>query len=260
MQDSLYLKSIEYLKSNPLKHLATLKHLLLYQDKISINLIEDSFNWALLVKIPTEFLSYDSATYPYAKQAIFLNGVSDQLKYYLLEILPEDNYILRLNEHLDLSVLEKRFQVIAGNSYVSYSRSSIDDTYKNNIVQSNNEITDEAINIIARNGYTESELRKYFNNGAIWFGHIRNSIILSICFIYQNYGDVWEIAGVHTLETERMKGYARSVVTSALTYILDRGLIPRYEADIKNINSIKLAESLEMKRFIRIDHFLLSSL
>ena len=50
------------------------------------------------------------------------------------------------------------------------------------------------------------------------------------------------------------------VVNSALTYILERSLVPRYEADVRNINSIKLAESLKMKQFLRIDHFLLSFL
>lgn len=260
MRDPLYLKSVEYLKSNPLKHLTTLKYLLLYQDKITISLIEDSLKWALLVTIPTEFLSYDSVTYPYANQAIFLNGTSDQLKYDLLEKLPNNNYILRLNENLNLSVLRNRFQVTTGNSYVSYSCSSIDDSFKDSIVPGNPDITNEAINIIKRNGYTEPEIRKFFNNGAVWFGHIKDGIIRSICFIYRNYADIWEIAGVHTPETERMKGYARIVVTSALTYILERSLIPRYEADVRNINSIKLAENLKMKQFLRIDHFLLSSL
>lgn len=55
--NSLYLKSVEYLKSNPMKHLSTLKYLFLYKDKVAIDLIEDSSNWALVVKIPTKFLS-----------------------------------------------------------------------------------------------------------------------------------------------------------------------------------------------------------
>lgn len=258
MQDLLHLKSVEYLRGNRLKHLSTLKHLLLYQDKITINLVEDSSMWALIAKIPTEFLSYDSVTYPCAKQAIFLNGTSDQLKYYLLENLPKDNYILRLNERLDLSVLENRFQITIGNSYVSYSSSSIDNTYNDNIVPGNREITDEVINVITRNGYTENELKKHFNNRAIWFGHVINGAIKSVCFVYQNYEDIWEIAGVHTLETERRKGFAHIVVASALTHMFDAGLIPRYEVDIRNANSIRLAENLGMKQFLRIDHYLLN--
>ena len=260
MDGLLYKKSIEYLKNNPLKHLSTLKYLILHQDMLIIDLLEDASNWALIVKIPTKFLSYDSATYPDAKQAIFLNGTSDELKYYLLYRLPDDNYILRLNENLDLSAVKNRFQVTTGNSYVSYSCSSIDKSYRDSIVSENSNIIDEAIDIIKRNGYAKAEISKYFDNGAKWFGYIIDCKIRSLCFIYQNYENIWEIAGVHTPEAERMKGYARIVVTSALAYILDKNLIPRYEADINNINSIKLAESLKMKQFLRIDHFLLSSL
>lgn len=101
-------------------------------------------------------------------------------------------------------------------------------------------------------------MRKYFDNGAVWFGYVSDDIIRSACFIYRNYADIWEIAGVHTPQTERRKGYARIVVTSALTHILDRGLVPRYETDVRNTSSIKLAESLKMKQFLRIDHFLLT--
>jgi len=71
---------------------------------MTIELIADSFNWALLVKIPTEFLSYDTTTYPYANQTIFLNGTSDQLKYNLLEKMPKDNYVLRLNIRETISI------------------------------------------------------------------------------------------------------------------------------------------------------------
>lgn len=175
-----------------------------------------------------------------------------------MEKLPNDRYVLRLNENLDLSFIKNKFQVTNGNSYVSYTSSSIDDVYRGNIVEGNLTINNEAIDVIQRNGYTEPEIKKYFNNGAVWFGNIYDGKIRSICFIYQNFLDIWEIPGVHTLELERMKGYARVVVTSALTYILDRNLKPRYEADVKNTNSIKLAESLNMEQFLRIDHFLLN--
>ncbi len=258
MQKSIYEKSVEYLKSDPLKHLTTLKYLSLYQDKLTVSLVEGSQKWALLVTIPTQILSYDTTTYPYANRAIFLNGTSEQLKYKLLETLPKSNYVLRLNESLDLDNLINRFDISKGNSYISYSCSSIDDSFKDIIVPGNTNITDEAIDIIKRNGYIESDIRKYFNNGAVWFGFIKDNRIRSICFIYQNYDNIWEIAGVHTPETERKKGYARIVVTSALTYILERKLTPRYVTDIRNIYSIQLAESLQMKQFLRINHFLLS--
>ena len=72
MKDSIYEKSVGYLKSNSFKYLSTLKYLSLYQDKLTISLVEDTSKWALLVTIPTDILSYDIVTYPKAKKAIFL--------------------------------------------------------------------------------------------------------------------------------------------------------------------------------------------
>ncbi len=66
MKDSIYEKSVEYLKCNSFKHLSTLKYLSLYRDKLTINLVEDTPKWALLVTIPTDILSYDTITYPKA--------------------------------------------------------------------------------------------------------------------------------------------------------------------------------------------------
>ncbi len=258
MTDSLFEKSITYLETDSFKHLSTLKYLTLYRDKVTIHLLEERNNWAILVTIPAEILSYDTATYPYANKAIFVNGTSEQLKKRLLNSLPEDNYILRLNEDMNLSDMRNRFRIENGNAFVSYSCSTFEDCAANHIVPGSTHITDEAVSLMMKNGYSENEIKKYFDNGSVWFGVKMNDRIRSVCFVYQNYNDIWEIAGVHTLETERNKGYARIVVASAIAYLLKSNLVPRYEADARNTNSIKLAQSLNMKEFLRINHFLLS--
>lgn len=106
IQDSLLAKSIEYLKTDSFKHLSTLKYLSLYRDKSEISLLEEHQDWAILAKIPTNILSYDTATYSDANEAVFINGTSEQLKYKLLDTLPQNNYILRLNEDINLSYLK----------------------------------------------------------------------------------------------------------------------------------------------------------
>ncbi len=258
--NSLYLKSIECLKSDSLRNLTTLKYLSLYRDIVKIDFMEDSSSWALLASIPTESLSYDTANYPHCKQALFINGTSDSLKYELLRKLPENNYVLRSNGYLDLSGFKSRFDIKAGHSYISYTCSDMDECYRDTGIKGVCHLTGEAIAMISKNGYTRYDLKKYFSNGSVWFGYIEAGVIKSICFVYQNYQNVWEVAGVHTAETERNKGYARVVVTSALNYLLKKGLIPRYEARVDNIKSRNLAETLKMKQFLRIDHFLLNSL
>ncbi|MDF2987620.1 MAG: GCN5-related N-acetyltransferase [Eubacterium sp.] len=256
--DSLYIKSIDYLKSDTFRNLTTLKYLSLYRDKVNIKLLETSSDWALLASIPAANLSYDTMNYPYAKEALFINGTSANLKHELLSKLPENNYVLRSNGYLDLSRFEPRFDIEAGHSYISYTCSSMDECYSNTGIKGISHLTEEAIAMISKNGYTGNDLRKYFSNGSVWFGYVENGEIKSICFVYQNYQDIWEVAGVHTAEAERNKGYARVVVASALNYLLEKGLIPRYEARVDNIKSRNLAENLKMHQFLRIDHFLLN--
>ncbi len=203
--DQLFIKAMEYLKREPLKNLATLKHLMLYKDYVEISIAEDTFDWALLVTIPTALLSYDSATYPGAKQAIFINGSSDQLKQVLLGKLAPSNYILRTSKQLDFSLLKSRFYITQGNSYVSYSCSDISYSFTPETIQDSDILTAEAAALISRNGYTDYELEKYFKNGSVWFGYIESGVIKSICFVYQNHKNIWEIAGVHTIEADRKK-------------------------------------------------------
>lgn len=259
MTEELYIKALNFLNQNPLKHLSTLKYLQMYKNKVNISMAEDSFDWALIVSIPTICLSYDSANYPDAKKAIFINGTSDNLKHYLLSNLPPNNYVLRTNENIELSCLMNRFRVSTGNSYISYTCSADVGTQQYCTLPANTILNDDAIELITKNGYTTSEIRKYFDNGALWFGYIENVEIKSICFVYKNYNNIWEIAGVHTPEAHRGKGFARIVVSSAIRHLLKKCLMPRYEADVTNIKSIRLAEKLEMKQFLRIDHYLLNS-
>ncbi len=260
MPDLIYKKSLEYLKTDPFKNLPTLKYLSLYKDSVNVNLLEDGPNWAVVVTVPTAILSYDSANYPGAKKAVFINGTSEQLKHGLLASLSDSNYILRLNENLDLAPLKSRFKVNKGHAYISYSCQALKVIDVREEVPGNISLTDDAIDMIKRNGYSEDEIRRHFENGSAWFGFAVDNKIVSSCFVYRNYEDIWEIAGVHTLEQERKNGYGRVVVASALKYLLERNLIPRYEAEIRNTNSQKLAESLGMERFLRLDHFLLDPL
>ncbi len=261
--DLLYNKAIEYLKTDTIKNLATLKYLQFFKDNVEISLMEDPFDWALLIAIPIELLWYDSVNYPDANQTVFINGTSDELMYSLLGKLKENNYVIRTNKPIDFSPLKNRYQISHGSSYVSYTCNSVNNAVqKSNLsdnVQQHHILTDEAIKLITNNGYTEESLRKYFGNESVWFGYICEGIIKSICFVYQNYEAIWEIAGVHTIESDRNKGYGRAVVTSAIEYLLHKGLTPRYGVNINNTASINLAESLGMKQFLRIDHFLLKA-
>jgi hypothetical protein len=105
-----YARTTERLNGDVLKHLSTLKYLSLYRDYADVKLIEDADDWAVMSTFPTNILSYDTATYPEARKAVFLNGTIDKLKHDPLTELAPDVYLLRLTEHLDLSRYGSRFE------------------------------------------------------------------------------------------------------------------------------------------------------
>ena len=257
MIDSAYVKSLALLNADVLKNLSTLKYLAIYRDHADVQLVEESDEWAVLAAFPTSILSYDTATYPKARTAIFLNGSTDRLKHRLLDSLRPDSYVLRLNEKLDLSVHGNKFAVSPGNAYVSFTCSLLNSLPVEPGVQPNSVPTSEAVEMFGRNGYTQKDMDAYFDRGARWFGLKIDGYLASACFVLENYENVWEIAGVHTLESQRRRGCASIVVRSALGYLLQRSLTPRYEAEEKNVASIGLVQKLSMKEFLTVRHFLL---
>jgi hypothetical protein len=258
MDIAQYNKAIKLMETDVLIHLATLKYLTLYRKNADVNVVEDNSGWAVLSSFPTSILSFDKETYPEAKVALFVNGTSEKLKRYLLYSLTDNNYVLRLNEPLDLAMLRNRYQVTRGFVYNSYTCSKLSTPIPDTVLRAQKTLTEEAVKLFSLNGHDEADLKKYFENGAVWFGVINNNKLKSAGFVFQDYDNVREIGGVHTLESERRKGYAGTVVYSAVKYLLDNKLIPRYCTEEKNHSSIRLAESLGMKQFLRIEHFLLS--
>ncbi|MDD5189877.1 MAG: GNAT family N-acetyltransferase [Dehalococcoidales bacterium] len=258
MAVSIYEKSVSYLQRDTLSNLTTLKYLLYYRAKAKVVLMEDAKDWALSAVIPSNLVSYDTLTYPRAEKSLFINGNSKELKYRLLNKLTNQCYILRLNDDLDLSPVKQRFHCERTRCYVSYTGSQTPDIVDDSSVIVSPVITDEVLSILKKNDYSEAEIRGYFRSGAIWFGLFLNNEIKSLCFVYRNYGDVWEIAGVHTSENERRKGYARLVVSAALKHLRQNHYIPRYNVEQTNVPSVALAQVLQLKPFLTIQHVLLT--
>jgi predicted GNAT family acetyltransferase len=93
------------------------------------------------------------------------------------------------------------------------------------------------------------------STGAKWVGIKNQNKIISGCFIFPNFKNIWEIAGVFTLPDYRRKGYAEAIVLKSLRIILNAGYIPRYQVVNTNTGSIKLAEKIGMKVLLTVNHF-----
>jgi hypothetical protein len=54
------------------------------------------------------------------------------------------------------------------------------------LVSPNDRVTEEVIDLVGRNGYPPNEIRRYFDEGALWFGLNVNASLSSVCFVYPN--------------------------------------------------------------------------
>jgi RimJ/RimL family protein N-acetyltransferase len=107
------------------------------------------------------------------------------------------------------------------------------------------------------NGYEDEELTRYFDNGARWFGIRSSGQLVSVCFVFQNHRNIWEVAGVYTATDHRRHGRAKQTVLCALGYLQKSHLTPRYQAKWDNLASIALAKSCGLVGFLQVDHYLL---
>ncbi len=83
--------------------------------------------------------------------------------------------------------------------------------------------------------------------------------LVSACFVYQNYGRAWEIAGVYTTPENRGKGLARKTVSAALVHLLAHKLIPRYQVKWDNRASISVARACGLVEFLRVNHYVVQT-
>ena len=77
--------------------------------------------------------------------------------------------------------------------FVSFTNGIISSTLsKDAEVTQSNRLTPQVEELIKENGYESEELLRLFANGAEWFGVKIDDRIVSVCFVFQNYGSVWK--------------------------------------------------------------------
>lgn len=119
------------------------------------------------------------------------------------------------------------------------------------------ELDDRLLPFYRANGYERDEVERYFRAGSAFYCAIyENGEPVAACMAFENYGSIWEIAGLYTIERTRRQGLARDVVTTALSTLIKNGYIPRYQMDEGNIASKQLALDLGLSLFLTTEHFI----
>ena len=246
------------LEQDVLANVVTLKMLTVYFASMKLRLRQEGSGWALLALLPTSESQWDRKAYPGTSYIVFIDGNADSWKQDFLSELPPGAVVVKTGDPTMKAALRRRPGVVQTTSYRSFTLEA-----KAQVPSIANEVSvanahDRAAwCFFHENGYDEDELAGYFANGAHWFGTRADGQLGSACFVYQNYGAVWEIAGVYTREDLRKRGLGKSVVAAALSHLAQRHLVPRYQVRWDNDASVALAKACGLVEFLQVDHYLL---
>jgi GNAT superfamily N-acetyltransferase len=243
------------LEQDPLRNLVTLKMLTCYLDFMDFKVLREGDDWAVLGLLEVRASAWDRKTYPSCKYAAFVNGNDPARMVQLLNGLPKENIVVKTADDVVREWVIERgsSKAMSLHSFTSEKRPAAE-------VPSKGIAPSGALNAAARkmfraNGYADDELEQYFRTGAKWFGIECDGRLASACFVFENYKRVWEIAGVYTHPDYRRRRLAMRAVDSALVYLAQCGLLPRYQARSDNDASLNLARSAGLIEFLRMDHY-----
>ncbi len=252
-------RACRLLEEDTLRNVVTLKMLNSYGPSMDLTFFEAADRWALLSLLPTRVSEWDRKAYPDTRVIAFADGNADSLKLQALAHLPKGRIVVKTGDPLLKETLERLPDVTRTTSYRSFTSGGVRSRDPGQVTLASESTRSEAAGeLFQRNGYEPDELDRYFRNGARWFGAREAGELASVCFVYQNYKAVWEIAGVYTVQDYRKRGLGKAVVEAAVRYLEGEGRTPRYQARWDNEASLALARSSGLVEFLRVDHFLVT--
>ena len=247
-----------YLTRHALKHIVPLKVLSAYPQDAQSYYFSCGTSAGVLLLLPTRVTTYESVRYPETQYVVVPCADSPAVTQQMLAYIPTNSSLIFkfMSEH-DRAVIEQIFLLERVTSFLSYTCAGSARFTSAKPVIVSERLDKQLLPLYRQNGYEQQEVEGYFDSGrALSFALYENDQPLSACLAYQNHGAIWEICGLFTLHQARRKGYARTVVETALNTLLTKKRIPRYQMDEKNLASKQLAEDLGLSCFLRTEHYL----
>lgn len=248
--------ALAFLQRDTLRHIVHLKMLQAYPDAIRCFYHEQGTSVGILMLLETQASPFDARTYPSTRYVVLPTATDAESARALLAHVPADcDLVFKLIDEQTRDVAAERFPFDRQTAYVSYTSGGRQFSRAPQ-VQVSDQLDEQCLALYAANGYSREEMEAYLARGAFSLALRVQGQPVSTCFCFPNLQQVWEIGGVHTVEGHRRKGYAHKIVETALALLVDRGYIPRYQMHEDNLPSIRLAESVGLKRFLVTEHFM----
>jgi ribosomal protein S18 acetylase RimI-like enzyme len=253
-------------QTNRLRYLVPLKYTHLYCDVVRCDCDAQGDSVGILLHYATHDIFWDAGMYPTAQHVLIPTAADEQAAQRLCqrvqEQFPASHLVIKFSEAYTRAVFQAAFTLHYARTLVSYTAPHIADVsqspyqWERDAAVRLTQTPDEAImRLYLANGYSREEIQHSFANGAVAFTLYQQGEPVCTCMAYQNFDDIWEIGGVHTLAQAQRQGYARRVVQTALAALADQQRIPRYLVDATNTASVQLAESLGLAVCLRFEHY-----
>ncbi len=247
-----------YLLRDTLKNIVHLKAMAAYSPHIRSHYFSQESLAGVLFVYPTKVTTYESVKYPETEYVALISSDAPSITEQMLEHIPSNcNFVIKLTSPQDTSVIERKFPLRRVTSFLSYSCSANGKFAESKRVNVSADFDEKLLPFYRANGYERAEVEGYFKSGsARSFDVHENGEPVSAGMAYRNYGAVWEVAGLYTVNRARRRGYARAIVATAMNSLLARGHVPRYQMDESNVASKHLAENLGLNLFLATEHYL----
>jgi ribosomal protein S18 acetylase RimI-like enzyme len=162
--------------------------------------------------------------------------------------------VFKLSREADLAPIASQFTVERRTGFVSFT--SAGPFAPASGVHITAAPGDAAFHLFEVQGHRRAWLEPLLQNGKAFVCMLeRDGVPLSVCFAFANYGSVWEVGGVVTAPSHRRMGFGARVVRTAIARLTGRGLVPRYQVEEHNDESISLARSIGLVPFLTIVHY-----
>ncbi|POR48906.1 GNAT family N-acetyltransferase [Bosea psychrotolerans] len=249
-------KVLAVLRRAPLDNVVLLKFLLASPQAASVHQIVRGDDAATLLLLDHRFSDFDRETYPAASASALIASTNPELTQDLLAFVPRrETLVFKLANEADRSVVAAEFPLERRTAFLSYTATIMPALDTGADIETTTAKT--PFEILAAQGHSAEWLGPLIASGRAFICVLRaGSRPLSACFAFQIDGPVWEVGGVYTQPAERGKGLAYRIVHTALAELQRRGHVARYQVSEENTASIRLAESLGMKRYLTLTHYL----
>jgi len=246
-------QQLAVLRRDPLKHAVILKYLRATPGARLHQIVRGDASGNLLL-IDPKLSSYDRRTYPEATAAALIASDDPALTRELMQFVPRAQRVFfRLPTDADRDVVAESFALERRNAFLSFTGAgtgagdaAID--------------ADPAIapfDLFAKQDHDRDWLAALLTSSRAFTSTVsQNGSAVAACFAFELDQDIWEVGGVYCRPEHRGRGLARRAVQAALSELIRRCLVSRYQVGEANIPSIRLAQSLGMRQFLTLTHYM----